>query len=160
MARRSHFACALILMAAGGCASVNEGKAPIAQCDGSPQANRALVHDFYRAAILQKDPRSAFARYAAPDFVEHKPDVPAGNREATAEFLAGLVQSMPQAKWTVERTVAEGDLVVLHVRFTPSPGAPDYAIADFFRLRDCLIVEHWDVVAPPAKGAVNPNPAF
>jgi predicted SnoaL-like aldol condensation-catalyzing enzyme len=93
-------------------------------------------------------------------FVEHKPDVPQGTREAAATFLEQLIANVPQPRWEVVRTIAEGNLVFLHGRFTPAAGAPAYAIADVFRLENCKIAEHWDVVAPPPKEQRNPNPRF
>lgn len=131
-----------------------------AECRPSAEAHRQLVADFYREALIEKQPKAAFAKYMAPDFVEHKPDVPEGTREATADFLDRLIKSMPDPKWEVLRIVADGDLVSLHARFTLAPGAPPYAIADFFRVEDCRIAEHWDVVAGPPKEQVNPKPRF
>lgn len=124
------------------------------------EANRAVVLAFYKEALTDKQPRSAFARYMTADFVEHKPDVDAGTREATAAFLDALVKELPDARWEVLRTVAEGDLVFLHARFTPAADAPPYAIADLFRLRDGRIVEHWDVVAGPPAQSRSPNSRF
>ena len=134
--------------------------AAAAACEPSPAANRQIVSDFYREALVDKQPKAAFAKYMAADFIEHKPDVPVGTREAAAAFIEGLIKEVPDPKWEVLRIVAEGDLVALHARFTPAAGAPPYAIADFFRLKDCKIVEHWDVVAGPPKGQVNPKPRF
>jgi predicted SnoaL-like aldol condensation-catalyzing enzyme len=99
-------------------------------------------------------------KYASPDFLEHKPDVPEGTREATILYLEALIHELPAPRWELLRTIAEGDFVVLHARFTPAEGAPSYAIADIFRLKDCAIVEHWDVVAAPPKQQLNPNPRF
>lgn len=96
----------------------------------------------------------------SPDFIEHKPDVPEGTGTAAASFLEQLIANVPQPKWTILRTIAEGDLVFLHARFSPAAGAPEYAIADVFKLRGCKIIEHWDVVAPPPKEQRNPNPRF
>ena len=93
-------------------------------------------------------------------FVEHKPDVPNGGRAAVADFLEGLIKELPDAKWEILRTVAEKNLVFLHARFTPAPGAPPYAIADIFRIDNCVIVEHWDVVGPPRDGQPNSNSRF
>jgi predicted SnoaL-like aldol condensation-catalyzing enzyme len=129
-------------------------------CRDTPDEHRAVVLAFYEQGLVRRDPLAAFARYMAPDFVEHKPDVASGTRDSTAAFLARLMQELPGAAWQVHRTVAEGDLVFLHASFTPAPGAPAYAIADLFRLRDCMIVEHWDAVAPPPERALNPNPRF
>jgi predicted SnoaL-like aldol condensation-catalyzing enzyme len=122
--------------------------------------NRQTVLDFYRQSFIELQPRRAFERYASADFVEHKPDVPRGNREATATFLEALIASMPKPRWEIIRTIAEGEMVFLHARFSPADGAPKYAIADVFRLEDCMIVEHWDVVAGPPESPVNPNDRF
>lgn len=129
-------------------------------CNGDTAANRALVRDFYTAALVERKPAEAFARYVAPDFVEHKPDIAPPTREAAAAFLGGIIRDVPTARWEIIRVIADGDLVAIHARFTPAPGAPDYALADFFRVEDCKIAEHWDVVAGPVKGAVNPASRF
>jgi predicted SnoaL-like aldol condensation-catalyzing enzyme len=129
-------------------------------CEPSAATNRKIVTDFYQLALIDKQPDPAFARSMAPNFIEHKPDVPHGTREATAAFLGGLIKAMPDPKWEVLQVIAEGDLVALHVRFSPAPGAPAYAIGDFFRLKDCKIVEHWDAVAGPPAEAKNPQPRF
>ena len=129
-------------------------------CQPSATANRQIVVDFYREALIEKKPKAAFAKYVASDFIEHKPDVPGGTREAVAEYLDRLIAEMPDPRWEVLRTVADGDIVAMHVRFTPAPAAPPYAIADFFRLKDCKIVEHWDVVSGPPKEQANPRPRF
>jgi predicted SnoaL-like aldol condensation-catalyzing enzyme len=131
-----------------------------AVCTPGAEVHRQIVSEFYREALIDKQPATAFAKYAAPDFVEHKPDVPHGTRDAAAAYLAELIKAVPDPKWELLRIVADGDMVALHARFTPAPGAPAYAIADFFRLKNCKIVEHWDVVAGPPKEQVNPKPRF
>lgn len=128
---------------------------------GRPSAGpREVVLDFYREALLEKQVRAAFERHAAADFVEHKADVPEGTRDATVRYLEQLVAELPAARWEIVRALADGDFVFLHAKFTPAPGAEPYAIADVFRVRDGRIAEHWDVVAPPPKGAVNPYSRF
>jgi len=135
-------------MALAGCATAEAALAPAAAtCDGSADSNRKVVLAFYNEGLVSLQPRSAFERYMIPQFVEHKPDITQGTREVTATFLEQLIAEVPQAKWEVIRTIAEGDMVFLHGRFTGAAGAPAYAIADVFRIKDCKIVEHWDVVA-------------
>ena len=149
------------MMFLGGCVTSPDGAAQPAQhCDGSPASNRRIVVAFYTEGLIGLQPRRAFERYMAPDFVEHKPDVPQGTRETAATFLEELIADVPEPRWEVLRTIAEGNLVFLHARFTPAAGAPAYAIADVFRLKECKIAEHWDVVAPPPKDQRNPNPRF
>jgi predicted SnoaL-like aldol condensation-catalyzing enzyme len=134
--------------------------ATAAGCVSSAAANRQLVSDFYTQALVEKQVRRAFEGFMAPGFIEHKPDVPGGTREATIQFLEGLMKQVPNARWQVVRSVADRDMVAVHARFQPAPGAPEYAIADFFRLENCRIVEHWDVVAPPTTAKENPNSRF
>jgi predicted SnoaL-like aldol condensation-catalyzing enzyme len=130
-----------------------------ASCSTTPEANRKLVLHFYERALVDRRPREAFEHHASENFIEHKPDIPQGNRESTIVFLEGLIKQLPEGRWEVLRAAAQDDLVFVHVRFTPAPGAPEYAIADVFRLADCRIVEHWDVVAQgPAPGTPSPNP--
>ncbi|MEO6199156.1 MAG: nuclear transport factor 2 family protein [Sphingomicrobium sp.] len=129
-------------------------------CHNSAEQNRQIVTDFYSLALAQKQVRAGFEQYVRPDFVEHKPDILEGNREGAINFLEGMVKELPGAQWRVRRALAEGDVVAVHASFTPTPAAPDYAIADFFRLENCQIVEHWDVVAPPTTAQGNPNSRF
>jgi predicted SnoaL-like aldol condensation-catalyzing enzyme len=134
--------------------------AAAATCQPGSADNRRIVESFYRQALVAKQPKAAFETYVARDFVEHKPDVAEPTRDSVAGFLTGLVSEMPDARWEIVRTIADDDLVALHVRFTPAPAAPAYAIVDIFRVKDCKIVEHWDVVAGPPKEQANPNPRF
>jgi predicted SnoaL-like aldol condensation-catalyzing enzyme len=124
------------------------------------EQNRTIVVAFFTEGLVERRPRAAFERHVAEDFIEHKPDVPHGTREATIAYLEQLIIDMPDARWEPVRTLADGEFVVVHARFTPAVGAPPYAIADIFRLRRSLIVEHWDVVGPPPTHRRNPNPRF
>jgi predicted SnoaL-like aldol condensation-catalyzing enzyme len=118
------------------------------------------VLSFYREGLIGRQPRSAFERYTSRGFVEHKPDVEGGTREATIAYLEQLIKDVPDPHWEILRTASDGDLVFLHARFTPAAGAPAYAVADVFRLDNCLIVEHWDVVGAPREQQPNPHSRF
>jgi predicted SnoaL-like aldol condensation-catalyzing enzyme len=153
----SRLLCAALLL---GTSVTVEARSSRAQPCGSIEDNRRTVIAFYTEGMIGLKPRQAFERYMSPDFVEHKPDVPGGTRTETSAFLEKLMADVPTARWKIERTIAEGDLVFLHARFSPAPGAPEYALADVFRLKDCKIVEHWDVVGAPPKEQLNPNSRF
>ena len=133
---------------------------PLDHCRDGSGSTRFVVENFYRRALEQKAVRGAFEGYVAPTFVEHKPDVASGDREGAIAFLDALMADLPRARWELLRVVAEGDTAAVHARMTPAPGAPAYAIADFFRVADCRIVEHWDVVAPPPEHPANRLPRF
>lgn len=155
---RATLATAILLMTYCGSA-LAETKAK-AMCEPTAEASRNLVVSFYTKALIEKQVRAAFEQYVSAEFVEHKPDVPAGSRSVVVNFLEGLIKEIPNAQWEILRTVAEKDLVFLHARFSPAPGAPPYAIADLFRVENCTIVEHWDVVGPPREGMPNTNSRF
>ena len=148
---------ALAMLAAN---NANAEDLPATTCVPSTETSRAVVVEFYKKALVEKQVQAAFEQYVAPDFVEHKPDIPGGNRDGVIAFLGGVVKDVPGARWEILRTVADNDHVFLHVRFSPAPDAPAYALADLFRVEDCKIVEHWDVVEPPREGQPNPNPRF
>lgn len=148
---------AIAMLASGRATAEDVDKAA---CVPSTETSRALVRSFYTKALVDKQVRPAFEQYVAPDFVEHKPDIPGGNRDAVVDFLEGIVKDVPEARWEILRTVADNDLVFVHVRFVPAAGAPAYALADLFRVDECKIVEHWDVVEPPREGQPNPNSRF
>jgi predicted SnoaL-like aldol condensation-catalyzing enzyme len=48
----------------------------------------------------------------------------------------------------IKRAIAEGDMAATHAHLTLKPGEPGRALADFFRLEDGKVVEHWDVIQP------------
>lgn len=155
---KAHFALLALAMSAGGCVHAQSGG--MSACEPSAEANRDLVLSFYKQALLDKRVRPAFERSVAPDFVEHKPDVLVGTRAGVIDFLEGLVKELPEAQWEILRAVAEKDLVFLHAKFSPAPGAQPYAIADLFRIENCAIAEHWDVVGPPREGMPNRTSRF
>ena len=102
---------------------------------------------FYKLALQDFKPAEAFARYAAPDFVEHSQDTAGGTATGTVEFLTALIARSPYPKWEIVRTNAEGDLVFLHARYTSGPDAPEIAVAEIFKVRDGKLTEHWDVIS-------------
>ena len=151
----------LLLILCTGCSSLpRTDLGERTHCQSSETESRQVVLEFYEQALVDLQPRAAFERYVADSFVEHKPDVPEGTKAAAILFLEELIAGMPEPKWEIVRTIAENELVFVHARFTPAVGAQPYAIADVFRLHNCKIVEHWDVVAGPSKDARNPHPRF
>jgi predicted SnoaL-like aldol condensation-catalyzing enzyme len=66
---------------------------------------------FYDEGLVTRQPHAAFMRHMAPDFVEHKPDVPDGTREATAACPGQIIADIPAARWEITRTIAERDMV-------------------------------------------------
>jgi predicted SnoaL-like aldol condensation-catalyzing enzyme len=62
--------------------------------------------------------------------------------------------------YDIKRTVVEDDLVALHSLLKTSPEDRGTAAADFFRLENGKVVEHWDVLQPIPESAANEHPMF
>jgi predicted SnoaL-like aldol condensation-catalyzing enzyme len=119
--------------------------------------NRELITEFARLFYTERDPRTAFARFVAPAYIQHNPGLPDGP-EAAVEGLEPKFQA-DGARFAIQRILVDGDLAVVHVKAS-RPGAPDAAVADFYRMEDGRIVEHWDVLQPVPATAANDHPMF
>ena len=119
--------------------------------------NRELMTDFARIFYTERDPRGAFARYVAPGYIQHNPGLPDGPDPAV-EGLEPKFQA-EGARFEIQRILVDGDLAVVHIKAS-RPGAPDTAVADFYRIEDGRIVEHWDVLQPAPASSANAHPMF
>jgi predicted SnoaL-like aldol condensation-catalyzing enzyme len=65
-----------------------------------------------------------------------------------------LIKSMPPTfKHEHEQIVADGEFVIVHSRFSGFGQAKNWIVADFVRVVDGILVEHWDVVEDEASEA-------
>ncbi|KAB2383685.1 nuclear transport factor 2 family protein [Actinomadura montaniterrae] len=102
-----------------------------------------LVRDYIEFVWNQGRTEEA-ERFLAKDLIQHNPNLPDG-RKPLAEFIDGLREQLPAARFDIRRLAAEGDLVFVHSLFTAEPGHRGTAVVDVFRIEDGLIVEHWDL---------------
>ena len=107
--------------------------------------NRKTVMAFYDMMFNQCLPREAIEQFTGETYIQHNPHVGDG-KEAFIAYFEKMTRDYPGKKVEFIRSVAEGNLVVLHCRQT-WPGLPDYAGIDIFRLdEEGKVVEHWDVL--------------
>jgi predicted SnoaL-like aldol condensation-catalyzing enzyme len=67
----------------------------------------------------------------------------------------------PELHLDIKRVIAEDDLVVTHSNLhLKPPGDLGMAVADFWRIADGKIVEHWDVVQEVPEKSSNDNTMF
>lgn len=122
------------------------------------EANKALVVSFYDRLLNHGD-LSVIDRSVRPDYIQHDPQS-ADGRAALRQFVIGLRAAHPREHNTIERAVAAGDLVLLHVHAVLEPGTNGQAIAEIFRVQDGRIAEHWDVKQDVPDTTVSGNDMF
>jgi predicted SnoaL-like aldol condensation-catalyzing enzyme len=142
---------AAVIFVFGGCSTRTE--------HASTQRSKEIVLAFYKLGLQDLKPQEAFARYMTPDFREHAADSAGGTIQSNIAFLSGLMKQSPAPTFEIVRTIAEGDLVFLHVKVTIG-GGPPVALGEIFRVQDDRIAEHWDLVQPPRDHPINPNSVF
>ncbi|MDJ0911718.1 MAG: nuclear transport factor 2 family protein [Woeseiaceae bacterium] len=129
---------------------------PQDECDLSP---REVVGEFIDLFYEQKKVREAFETWVHPDYIQHKPTLPDG-REPVINFLEGLLQRFPDRIFTIHRVIASDDLVAVHYHSQANPDDLGFAVVDIFRVENCRMVEHWDVVQPVPEESANDNTMF
>ena len=125
------------------------------------ERNKQVVVDYYTTAF-GGDPEKAVADHFGPRYVQHNPDATDGP-EAFIAFVNWLRGNFPDLKLDIKRVIGEGDMVVTHAHLDLEPGNPSNpgrALADYFRLEDGKVVEHWDVIQDIPKTAANKNGMF
>ena len=117
------------------------------------EANKQLYRDFLENVINKRQPAAA-DRYVAEGLVEHKPNLRAAGRK---QFLANVLAGFSDYHGEIQEILAEGDKVVVRTLWTgtqdgpflgrPASGAKvRFTTADFFRVENGKLAEHWDVV--------------
>ena len=125
------------------------------------ERNKQAVVDFYTTA-LGGNPAKAIADHVGPRLIQHNPGA-ADGPEAFTGVVSFLRSQNPDLMLDIKRVIAEGDMVVTHSHLDLQPGNPDnpgLAVADFFRLEDGKIVEHWDVIQDVPAESANDNGMF
>jgi predicted SnoaL-like aldol condensation-catalyzing enzyme len=109
------------------------------------EQNKALVLDAFDTLFNKRD-YTAAERYWSPDYIQHSAHIAPGR-----EGLFNLIKSVPPTlKYEPGMTVAEGDLVIVHGRFSNLGLPVNWIAADIVRIQNGVLVEHWDVIQDEA----------
>jgi predicted SnoaL-like aldol condensation-catalyzing enzyme len=123
----------------------------------SASKNKALVLEAFDTLFNKRD-YAAAERYWSPDYIQHSAHIAPGR-----EGLFNLVKSIPPTlKHEPGVIVAEGDLVILHGRFSGIGLPVNWIAADIIRMKDGVLAEHWDVIQDEAteKESKSKRPMF
>ena len=109
------------------------------------ERNKALVLEAFDALFNRRD-YAAAERFWSPGYIQHSAHIAPGR-----EGLFNLASSLPATlKYEPGLTVADGDFVIVHGRFSGFGAPANWIAADILRIEDGLLVEHWDVIQDEA----------
>ena len=103
--------------------------------------NKTLVLEAFDTLFNKRDYVTA-ERYWSPDYIQHSAHIEPGR-----EGLFNLIKSLPSTlKYEPGTIMAEGDLVIVHGRFSGFGAPLNWIAADIVRIQDGILIEHWDVI--------------
>jgi len=112
----------------------------------SQEKNKALVLEAFETLFNRRDYAVA-ERFWSPNYIQHSAHIAPGR-----EGLFNLVKSLPKSlKYEPGVIVAEGDFVIVHGRFSGFGQPANWIAADILRIKDGILVEHWDVIQDEAS---------
>jgi predicted SnoaL-like aldol condensation-catalyzing enzyme len=118
------------------------------------KSNKEIALEALKRAFIERDP--TVVQLFASNYKQHNPVIPDG-----PSAIAKLIPTLTALTYEPGMAVAEGDLVMVHGRYTGWGPKPMVAV-DIFRLRDGKVVEHWDVLQEevPATETASGNAMF
>jgi predicted SnoaL-like aldol condensation-catalyzing enzyme len=121
------------------------------------ERNKALVLEAFDTLFNKRD-YAAAERYWSPDYIQHSAHIEPG-REGLFNLIKGLP---PTLKYEAGTMVADGDVVIVHGRFSGFGAPVNWIAADILRVEDALLAEHWDVIQDEAtkEQSKSGNPMF
>ena len=108
--------------------------------------NKTLVLEAFDALFNKRD-YAAAERFWSPDYIQHSAHIGAG-RDGLFELTHALPATL---RYENAHAVAEGDLVILHGRFSGHGLSRNWVVADIVRIENGILVEHWDVIQDEAS---------
>jgi predicted SnoaL-like aldol condensation-catalyzing enzyme len=110
--------------------------------------NRTLVLEAFDTLFNKRDYERA-ATFWSPGYVQHSAHIAAG-REGLFELTKALP---PTLRYENAHAAVDGDIVILHGRFSGHGLPRNWVVADVVRIENGLLVEHWDVIQDEATAA-------
>jgi predicted SnoaL-like aldol condensation-catalyzing enzyme len=125
--------------------------------DSNAKKNTAIVLEAFDTLFNKRD-YTAAERFWSPNYIQHSAHIEPGR-----DGLFNLVKAAPPSfKYEHGLIVAEGDYVIVHGRFSNIGLPVNWIAADVVRLKDGILVEHWDVIQDEAtkQQSKSGNPMF
>jgi len=125
--------------------------------DSTAENNKAIVLEAFDTLFNKRD-YSAAERFWSPNYIQHSAHIEPGR-----DGLFNLVKSTPPTlRYEPGVIVAEGELVIVHGRYSGIGLPVNWIVADIVRMQDGILVEHWDVIQDEAteEQSKSGNPMF
>ena len=123
----------------------------------TPEQNKTLVLEAFDTLFNRRDYEAA-TRFWSATYIQHSAHIEPGR-----DGLFNLIRSAPDTlRYEHQLIVAEGDYVIVHGRFSNIGLPVNWIAADIVRLKDGILVEHWDVIQDEAteQQSKSGNPMF
>jgi predicted SnoaL-like aldol condensation-catalyzing enzyme len=109
-------------------------------------SNKEIVREVLKRAFIDRDP-TVVEQYFGASYKQHNPVIPDGPLA-----IAKMIPTLTALTYEPGMAVADGDLVMVHGRYTGWGPKPMVAV-DIFRVKDGKVVEHWDVMQEEVSAA-------
>ncbi|MFX0557790.1 nuclear transport factor 2 family protein [Maribacter sp. CXY002] len=130
----------------------------ISKAEVLTEKNRKIIEDFADIFYNQKDVAKAFDKYVSEGYIQHNSNILDGPKAAIDALKPKF--SAPTSSFEIKRILVDGNMAVIHLHARMDNNFKGGAVADFYRLENGKIVEHWDVLQPISDNPINPRPMF
>jgi len=105
------------------------------------QRNKKFVLEAFDTLFNRKDFVAA-EKFWSPNYIQHSAHIPPGR-----DGLFGLIKNVPrEMKYENSLIMAEGDMLMLHGRYSGHGLPANWVVVDIVRIENGLLAEHWDVI--------------
>jgi predicted SnoaL-like aldol condensation-catalyzing enzyme len=125
--------------------------------NSNSEKNKAIVLEAIDTLFNKRD-YTAAERFWSPEYIQHSAHIEPGR-----DGLFNLVKAAPPSlKYEPGVILAEGDYVIVHGRISNIGLPVNWIAADIIRLKNGIILEHWDVLQDEAteQQSKSGNPMF
>lgn len=114
------------------------------------ELNRKIVIDYFNETFERKRPDIAASQFLSPSYRHHGEGSGSG-REDFVQYFTNYFNDHPDFLAVTLKCLSDEHMVALHVRTQSASGHTAKEVAEFYRLEDGLIIEHWHVLGQSSK---------
>ena len=125
--------------------------------NSNAEKNKAIVLKAFDTLFNKRD-YTAAERFWSANYIQHSAHIEPGR-----DGLFKLIKAAPPSlKYEPGVILAEDDYVIVHGRFSNIGLPVNWIAADIVRLKDGILIEHWDVIQDEAteQQSKSGNPMF